>query len=45
MNNNTTQEQNIHQLSEKFKQAWNIHDATALSILFCEDADFTNVFR
>ena len=32
------------QLLEHFMAAWDIHDAKALSLLFTEDADFTNVF-
>ncbi len=36
--------QAIEQLLEKYAEAWNIHDAKAFSLLFAEDADFTNVF-
>ena len=41
---NKTPEQGILKSIEKFKAAWNIHDAAAFAQLFTEDADFTNVF-
>ncbi len=45
MNNVTANnEQSIHMLFEKFTESWNIHDAESFALLFCEDADFTNVF-
>ena len=38
------EEQSIKQVIEKFTETWNIHDSKAFSLLFAEDADFTNVF-
>jgi uncharacterized protein (TIGR02246 family) len=35
--------ENIQKLLNDFSQAWNVHDAKALSMSFAEDADFTNV--
>ena len=37
-------EQAIHRVIERFTEAWNKHDAAAYSLVFAEDADFTNVF-
>lgn len=34
----------INQTLKRFEDAWNKHDAKAMSLLFAEDADFTNVF-
>src|ERR1700694_11358 len=36
-------EQGIKQVLTEFVEAWNRHDAKAFSMLFAEDADFTNV--
>ena len=33
----------IRQVMGKFVEAWNCHDAKAFSMVFAEDADFTNV--
>lgn len=33
----------IHKVVADFMEAWNRHDAKAFSLLFVEDADFTNV--
>lgn len=41
---NKTPEQGIWDAIEKFKAAWNIHDAAALAGVFANNADFTNVF-
>ncbi len=41
---NKTPEQGIRKAIEKFKAAWNIHDAAAFAGVFANDADFTNVF-
>jgi uncharacterized protein (TIGR02246 family) len=37
-------EQAIQETIEKFVRAWNVHDPRAYSLVFAEDADFTNVF-
>lgn len=34
----------INKSLQSFSGAWNRHDAKALSMIFAEDADFTNVF-
>ncbi len=34
----------IQQTILRFSDSWNIHDAKAFSMLFAEDADFSNVF-
>jgi uncharacterized protein (TIGR02246 family) len=36
-------EASIHQVLAKFIGAWNLHDAKAFSMVFAEDADFTNI--
>lgn len=36
-------ETSIHQVLADFISAWNLHDAKAFSMVFTEDADFTNV--
>ena len=36
-------DQGIRQLLSGFVEAWNRHDASAFSMTFAEDADFTNV--
>lgn len=41
---NKTPEQGIWDAIEKFKAAWNIHDAAVLAGVFANNADFTNVF-
>lgn len=33
----------IHQVLADFINAWNSHDANAFSVVFAEDADFTNI--
>jgi uncharacterized protein (TIGR02246 family) len=33
----------IHQVLVDFVSAWNVHDAAAFSMVFTEDADFTNI--
>lgn len=41
---NKTPEQGIWKTIEKFKTAWNIHNAAAFAGVFAKDVDFTNVF-
>jgi uncharacterized protein (TIGR02246 family) len=36
-------EKSIRKVLADFVEAWNKHDATAFSLMFAEDADFTNV--
>jgi uncharacterized protein (TIGR02246 family) len=36
-------EASIHQVLAEFIGAWNLHDANAFSMVFAEDADFTNI--
>ena len=36
--------ESINKSLQNFSDAWNMHDAKALSMIFAEDADFTNVF-
>ena len=43
-NGMSTEEQAIKQVIDNFEEAWNKHDAKAYSLVFAEDADFTNVF-
>lgn len=43
-NEMSTEEQTIKQVIYNIEEAWNKHDAKAFSLLFAEDADFTNVF-
>ena len=38
------EQQAIEGVIDHFTHAWNEHDAKALSLLFAEEADFTNVF-
>jgi uncharacterized protein (TIGR02246 family) len=38
-----TEEENIQVVLGDFVKAWNIHDAHDFSMVFAEDADFTNV--
>ena len=40
---NNNSEENIQKVLVAFIQAWNIHDPHAFSMVFSEDADFTNV--
>lgn len=40
---NTMDEEGIRKVLADFEEAWNRHDAKAFSMLFSEDADFTNV--
>lgn len=37
-------ERSIQMAIERMVRAWNIHDPGAYSLVFAEDADFTNVF-
>jgi uncharacterized protein (TIGR02246 family) len=39
-----SEKDSIDRSLKSFEQAWNKHDANALSLLFASDADFTNVF-
>lgn len=41
--NNATDEEGIKRVLADFVEAWNKHDAKAFSLVFAEDADFTNV--
>ncbi len=38
------EEQAIKQVIYNLEEAWNRHDAKAYSLVFAEDANFTNVF-
>jgi uncharacterized protein (TIGR02246 family) len=38
------EEQGIERAIEKLVKAWNMHDPGTYSLVFSEDADFTNVF-
>ena len=40
---NATDEEGIRRVLADFVEAWNKHDAKAFSLVFAEDADFTNV--
>lgn len=40
---NAEETSKIRQVIGKFVEAWNRHDAKAFSMVFAEDADFTNV--
>ncbi|MGA2015920.1 MAG: SgcJ/EcaC family oxidoreductase [Opitutaceae bacterium] len=40
---NTKDEEGIRKVLADFEEAWNRHDAKAFSMVFSEDADFTNV--
>jgi uncharacterized protein (TIGR02246 family) len=42
-NPSTTDEEEIRKVLASFIEAWNKHDAKAFSMVFAEDADFTNV--
>jgi len=42
-NRNAPGEAAIHQVLTDFITAWNSHDAKAFSMVFAEDADFTNI--
>src|ERR1700737_491011 len=41
--NRDQDEKRIKQVLTAFVEAWNCHDAKAFSMVFAEDADFTNV--
>src|SRR6202022_2337573 len=41
--NREQDEKGIKQVLTEFVEAWNRHDARAFSMLFAQDADFTNV--
>ena len=40
----SSEKKSIEQSLKSFEEAWNKHDANAFSLLFANDADFTNVF-
>jgi uncharacterized protein (TIGR02246 family) len=39
----STDVQGIGRVLDDFQKTWNVHDAMAFSMLFAEDADFTNI--